>query len=297
MPTYTLTVAQENNGLRLDVFLAKSIPEAPSRSFIQKLITSKETTVNGEFVKSNYKVACGDEVKINFDLITADDLKAENIPLDIFYEDEVIIVVNKPTGMLVHPASGRYTKTLVNALLYHSQSLSNINQPFRPGIVHRLDEDTSGLIVIAKTNLAHAQLAKQFEEHVVYKCYVALVEGIVEFDEGFIDAPLARHPRNREKRSVAFHEEAKEARTTYRVLERFKTASLVALFPQTGRTHQLRVHMAHLKHPILGDGKYGHKNSFSRLALHAQSIGFVHPNTLHYIEFCSVIPEEFRKNI
>jgi len=194
--------------------------------------------------------------------------------------------------MTVHPGAGCPKGTLVNALLHHCNELSSLNDRSRPGIVHRLDRDTSGLIAIAKNNRTHALLAKQFENRIVQKSYVALVEGDVQFDEGVIDAPLGPDPHHREKRSV-LSDGAKDAKTFYKVLQRMKGVSLVLLTPKTGRTHQLRVHMAHLGHPILGDDKYGKSQSFSRLALHAKTIAFIHPRTNQCIEFSSPAPAEF----
>lgn len=294
---YSLKVDEESHRLRLDVFLTKNLPEIPSRSLIKKLIDAKDVTVNGVVGKANYKVSVGDKIKVTASVMPPSDIPAENIPLDIFYEDGDIVVVNKPVGMMVHPATGQYTGTLVNALLHHCQSLSDVNDALRPGIVHRLDKETSGLMVIAKNNKAHTELARQFAEREVNKQYIALVEGLVEFDEGVVDAPLGRHPRYREKKTVTSLEalDAKEATTFYQVLKRFKDKSLVALFPQTGRTHQLRVHMKHLGHPILGDDKYGKKATFERLALHARSLGFFHPRTAKYLEFSSKVPFAFLK--
>ena len=293
MLKHALKVGEESKDLRIDVYLTKTLPEVPSRSFIQKLIESGKVFVNDRTVKPNYKVSVNDRIAVDFELLTTDDLAAEDIPLDIFYEDDDILIVYKPAGMIVHPAQGCYTGTLVNALLHHCKSLSSINTSSRPGIVHRLDRETSGLMVVAKTNLAHARLARQFEKHTVRKRYVALVNGVIEFDEGMIDASLGRHPVHREKKTVVSEEGGKEAKTFYQVLRRFKDKTLVALFPRTGRTHQLRVHMRHLGHSILGDDKYGKKDSFPRLALHAQSIGFLHPVSKKYIEFSSVMPAEF----
>ena len=293
MLKHALKVGEESKDLRIDVYLTKTLPEVPSRSFIQKLIESGKVFVNDRTVKPNYKVSVNDRIAVDFELLTTDDLAAEDIPLDIFYEDDDILIVYKPAGMIVHPAQGCYTGTLVNALLHHCKSLSSINTSSRPGIVHRLDRETSGLMVVAKTNLAHARLARQFEKHTVRKRYVALVNGVIEFDEGMIDASLGRHPVHREKKTVVSEEGGKEAKTFYQVLRRFKDRTLVALFPRTGRTHQLRVHMRHLGHSILGDDKYGKKDSFPRLALHAQSIGFLHPVSKKYIEFSSVMPAEF----
>lgn len=294
MRTYSLKVDSQNSGVRLDIFLTENLTDIPSRNFIKHLIESQDVTVNNKPAKAHYKVLAGDKVKVKIPPVKDSSILPEDIPLDIFYEDKDFLVVNKPAGMLVHPAQERFSGTLVNALLYHCKNLSDLNEPFRAGIVHRLDEETSGLIVVAKNNTFHAQLAKQFEEHTVKKRYVALVEGLVEFDEGVVDAALGRHPRHRDKKAVVFYEEdAKEAKTFYKVLKRFKETTLIALFPQTGRTHQLRVHMAYLGHPVLGDTKYGKRNSFLRLALHAQSIGFRHPRTCEPIEFSCTIPSEF----
>ena len=295
MSTYTLKVDPEFNDVRLDVFLAKNFSEAPSRTFVKKLIDAGHVSVNKKAAKANYKVTDGDQVHVEIPrgFLAPDHIDPENIPLNIFYEDEYLMVVNKPVGMLVHPAAGIYSGTLVNALLYHCKKLSKMDE-FRPGIVHRLDQETSGLMVAAKDNKTHAKLAKQFEEHHVMKRYVALVEGEIEFDQGVIDASIGRHPRYRDRKAVQLDDDsAKEAITFYEVLKRKGGVTLVALFPQSGRTHQLRVHMAHLKHPVLGDEKYGRKMTFSRLALHAQSLGFVHPVTKCYIEFSSIVPKEF----
>ena len=295
MQTHVLKVDEENRHLRLDVFLTKSLPELPSRSFIKRLIESDGVTVNGKKGKANQKLFPDDEICVSLppeEEAVDERIAAENIPLDILYEDEILLVVNKPSGMLVHPAKGCYSGTLVNALLYHCRELSDFNAEFRPGIVHRLDQETSGLLVVAKNNTAHMNLSRQFEKRRVKKRYVALVEGLIEFDEGVIDAGLGKHPRYFDKKAVVFDDSAKNAKTFYRVLKRFTNTTYVALFPKTGRTHQLRVHMAYLGHAILGDEKYGKKNSFSRLALHAQSLGFFHPGTTKYMEFSVVPPSE-----
>ncbi len=297
MDEHSFIVDKEHDHLRVDVFLTKHLPTKTSRSLIQKLITAGHVKINNVVSKAKQKVATGDTVTAILDLPELEEPAAENIPLDIFYEDEDLIVVNKPSGLTVHPAPGHFTGTLVNALVYHFKNLSNVNHRLRPGIVHRLDMETSGLLVVAKNNETHVELARQFEERLVSKRYAALVEGIIEFDEGMIDAAIARHPRQRDKKYVAFYEtNAKEAKTFYRVLKRFKNSTLVALFPRTGRTHQLRVHMAHLGHSILGDDKYGKKTSFPRLALHAQSLGFIHPTTQQYIEFSACVPPSFYKD-
>ena len=300
MSTHALKVLPDENDRRLDIFLTKNLADISSRSFVQKLIESGYVSVNGTIVKSKYKVQAGDRIQVDIseDFLTPEHLEPENIPLDIFYEDESLLIVNKASGLVVHPANGHYSGTLVNALLYYCKNLSDFNSALRAGIVHRLDRETSGLMVVAKDNKTHARLAKQFEEHVVYKKYVALVEGKIEFDEGKIEAPLGRHPVHHDKKIIDFEDElAKDALTFYRVMKRTKDATLVALFPKTGRTHQLRVHMAHIKHPILGDDKYGKRNSFSRLALHAQALGFIHPKNKKYVEFSSVVPKEFMDRV
>lgn len=288
-------VDPEHNQERLDVFLTGVLSDSPSRSFVKKLIDQGCVTLNDSPVKAHHKVHEGDEVHVDIpDAVEADEtIAAENIPLNIFYEDDELAVINKPEGMVVHPSPGCYQGTLVNALLYHYKQLSDVNTTMRPGIVHRLDQDTSGLMVVAKDNRTHGKIAKQFQQKKVKKRYVAVVDGEVEFDEGRIEAPLGRHPTQREKKDVQYHDDAKDALTQYRVIQRHKGKTLVALYPQTGRTHQLRVHMKHLGHPILGDGKYGKKSSFPRLALHAQSLGFIHPKRKQWVEFSTPTPKEF----
>jgi len=288
------TVQEEYKDLRLDVYLANAMPEVPSRMFIKKMIEAGQVTVNGRQEKAKYKVAAADliEADIHEEAFAPKDILAEKMELNIFYEDEDLVVINKPEGLTVHPASGSQSGTLVNGLMYHYQELSDVNGPVRPGIVHRLDRDTSGLILIAKTNVAHARLGRQFEKHTIIKRYIARVQGKVQFDQGIIEVPLERHKKYHDQRQVAREGEGKAATTLYQVLKRFPKSTLMALYPQTGRTHQLRVHMAHLGHPILGDEKYGRRESFPRLALHAQSIAFTHPITKAYIEFSCPTPKE-----
>ncbi len=294
--TYQFTVDAQSKDQRLDVFLTAQIPDLPSRSFIQKMIDQGLVTVNGQAAKRNTRLVINDEVKAILDESTLPktDLVAEQLKLDIFYEDDDIVIVNKPEGLTVHPASGDKTGTLVNGLLFHfGENLSDKNGDDRPGIVHRLDRDTSGLLLVAKNNTAHARLGRQFEKHTIYKKYIARVEGIVQFDQGMIDVPLERHRKYHDQRQVAKPGEGKEAVTLYQVLQRFKKTTLVALYPQTGRTHQLRVHMKHLGHPLLGDEKYGLTSNFPRLALHAMAIGFEHPTMKEQIEFSCPAPEIF----
>ncbi len=290
-------VEEAYQDLRLDVYLTHVIENIPSRTFVKKLIDSELVIVNGKPSKTKYKVIMGDKVDVKVDpaSLVVQDLVAEKVALDVFYEDPDIIIINKPIGLTVHPAVGNQSGTLVNALLGRFEELSDINGAVRPGIIHRLDKDTSGLIAVAKTNVAHARLARQFEKHTVVKRYVARVQGIVQFDQGVVDAEIGRHQKYHDQRRIVEKGEGKESISLYQVLKRFKNSTLIALFPQTGRTHQLRVHMKHLGHPILGDEKYGRKDSFSRLALHAQSIAFIHPITKEYIEFSCPTPAEFLK--
>jgi len=299
MPSYTLKVSPDNSSARLDVFLTRELKDLPSRNFIQKLIEDGHVKVNERIAKSNYKLNSGEEIIVNIpdDFGKPQYISPENIPLDIFYEDDYLIVVNKPIGMIVHPADGVYSGTLVNALLHYADNLSDVNSAIRPGIVHRLDQDTSGLIVVAKDNITHARLAKLFERREIKKKYIALVEGIIKFDEGKIDEPIGTSLRRRDKKAVRYDEDSKEALTFYKVLRRGKNVSLVSLLLKTGRTHQLRVHMSFIGHPILGDKKYGSRTPFSRLALHSKSIGFKHPITKKYIEFSSKTPSEFLERI
>lgn len=299
MSRQTLKVDCKSEGLRVDIFLTQNLLNNPSRSFVQKLIESGYVTIKEVLVKANHRVSLDEEIEVdcpeNFSQPHV--IKAKDIPLNIFYEDEWLYVIYKPIGMVVHPAQGHWEDTLVNALLHRAVSLSNVNSEIRPGIVHRLDQETSGLILIAKDNITHTKLAKQFQRKTVMKKYIALVEGNIGFDEGKINAPIARHKRHHEKKQVSFDEDAKESLTYYKVIKRCEGVTLVHLFPKTGRTHQLRVHMAYLKHPILGDSKYGDKRNFSRLALHAQSIKFVHPATKERVEFSTRPPEEFLKKV
>ncbi len=295
MSIHVLKIEEEQARQRLDIFLAQNLPEAPSRSYVKKLIDNGHVKVCESIVKAHYKLNVNDEVQVEIpqDFLKPQYVEPEDIPLDIFYEDPYFLVINKPIGMTVHPANGCYTGTLVNALLNLSIELSRMDDDMRPGIVHRLDKETSGLILVAKDNITHTKLAKQFQRREVKKRYVALVEGRVEFDEGQIDDPLGKHPHKFGKRAVRYDRVGKEAITNYKVLKRYDKVTLVSLFPKTGRTHQLRVHMRQLGHSILGDDKYGKKNNFSRLALHAQSIGFIHPHTKKYMQFSSQVPFKY----
>jgi 23S rRNA pseudouridine1911/1915/1917 synthase len=300
MPEYILNIMPQDAGKRLDLFVAdfsKRNNLGLSRQLIKKLILRGQVRLEKvASLKPHYKVKTHDTVILQIEAKKPDILEPENIPLDIVYEDEDLAVINKPVGLLVHPAPGNYEHTLVNALLYYFKNLSDIN-PRRPGIVHRLDKDTSGLLVIAKNNPAHLALTKQFSQHTVKRKYIALVEGKMEFDEGIIEVPIGRHPIKRKSMSAGFGKHTRYAKTYYHTLKRSKDFSLLELVPFTGRTHQLRVHLNFLGHPILGDTKYGKNNEFKRLALHAKYLGFVHPRTDKFLEFSLDTPKEFKEFI
>jgi len=298
MQEYTLKVQDKDSAKRLDMFLlefAKRGKLGLSRNAIQKLILDNHVKLKGKeaSLKPHYKIKLNDEFHISIITEVKVGLPlAEDIPLDIVYKDKDLAIINKPIGLVVHPAPGNYKHTLVNALLHHFKELSDIN-PERPGIVHRLDKDTSGLLVIAKNNESHLSLAKQFSEHTIKRKYIAIVTGRVEFNENIIEAPIGRHPVLRTNMSVGLGKNARYAKTYYRVLKREPNFSLLELEPFTGRTHQLRVHLNFIGHPILGDVKYGKNNKFTRLALHAKYIGFMHPRNEKFVEFSTDLPEVF----
>lgn len=298
MQEYSLKVAPEQAGMRLDLFLAQFFSKnnlGISRTAVQKLISEKNVTIkNLNEIKPHHKVKAGDEIEITVEEKKPSVIQPENMALNIVYEDQDLAVIDKPSGLVVHPAPGNFEHTLVNGLLHSFTSLSDIN-PQRPGIVHRLDKETSGLLVIAKNNFAHLSLARQFAKHSIKRKYVAVVRGKVEFDEDVIELPIGRHPLKRKNMAVSFSGKTKYAKTLYRTLERAKDFSLLELEPFTGRTHQLRVHLAFLGHPILGDTKYGKNNEYDRLCLHAKYIGFIHPRREKFVEFTSNMPDEFRK--
>lgn len=290
-------VFDENVPVRLDVFLSQYFQDK-SRSHIQKLIEDELVTVNGKIKKSNYKLKFQDEISVTLKEPVSLNVEPEEIPLDILYEDKDVIVVNKPQGMIVHPASGVKTGTLVNALLNHCSDLSGINGVTRPGIVHRIDKDTSGVLVVAKNDNSHNKLAKQLKDHSMTREYLALVEGILKEEEGTVDRPIARHPRDKIKMAVVLN--GKRAVTHYKVINRFKNNTLVKCILETGRTHQIRVHMAYIGHPLVGDPVYGYKKQRFNLEgqlLHARKLGFIHPSTGKYIEFETEVPEYFKKII
>ncbi len=288
---------EEFVGERIDKFLSCRLEEV-SRSYIQKLIKEGHVSVNGKPVKANYKLGADDEICLEIPEAKEPDILPEDIPLDILYEDQDILVVNKPKGMVVHPAAGHYSGTLVNALMYHCKdSLSGINGVMRPGIVHRIDMDTTGSLLVCKNDEAHRILAEQLKEHTIRREYHAIVYGNLKDDAGTIDAPIGRHPVDRKKMSIN-HKNGKRAVTHYEVLERFGNFTYIRCRLETGRTHQIRVHMASLHHPLLGDDVYGpsSKPSFSGLkgqVLHAKILGIHHPSTGEYMEFDAPLPQYF----
>ncbi len=296
MQEYKIVVSLESSPMRLDAFLIGFSDQNSlglSRTFLQSLIKQGAVSVEKTVVtKPNHKVRPGQEITVSVPEKEIRNLASENIPLKIVYQDDDLAIIDKPAGLVVHPAPGNYAHTLVNALMHHFKKLSDIN-PERPGIVHRLDKETSGIIVVAKNNAAHLNLVKQFAEHSIKRIYVALVKGKVEYNENVIEMPIGRHPLKRENMSVGFTKSTRYAKTFYRTLKRTPAWSLVELEPFTGRTHQLRVHLAYIGHPILGDSKYGKQNEFVRMALHARYLGFVHPASGKFLEFNSPMPKEF----
>lgn len=295
---YDIKIKDEQQGARIDQALSFALPEL-SRSFIQKLIQQGAVEVDGIVCDSKKtRVESGQEIKIAVPEPEELDVAAEDIPLDIVYEDQDVLVVNKPKGMVVHPAAGNPRGTLVNAILYHcGQDLSSINGVIRPGIVHRIDKDTSGLLMVAKNDMAHRSLAEQLERHTIDRAYRAIVYNNFTQDSGTIDAPIGRDPKNRLRQAVT-EVHSKRAVTHYQVLERFGTFTHIEARLETGRTHQIRVHMAHIKHPLLGDAVYGPgKNPFGAegQVLHAKVLGFQHPRSGARMTFESPLPEQFEK--
>ena len=291
------TVTDSDAGSRLDVFLSAQ-PDNPSRSNIQKMIMEGNVSVNGQVKRANYKLRPADNIVMTYQPPQEIEAVPEDIPLDILYEDSDIIVVNKARGMVVHPAAGVYTGTLVNALLYHGgDELSGINGKIRPGIVHRLDKDTSGVMVVAKNDFAHNNLAEQIGSKTAVKEYVALVHGNITEEKGIIEANIGRHPVDRKKMAVVTSG-GKPATTVFHVLERFKNCTFVKCRLLTGRTHQIRVHMAYIGHPLIGDPKYcNSKNKFDiqGQALHSLSLTLIHPRTNQEMTFTAPIPQDMQK--
>ena len=289
-------VDTDANNMRIDRFISERMADT-SRSYIQKLIKDELVTVDSKVVKSNYKVKEGEWVEIVLPEPVSLDIEAENIPLDILYEDSDVLLVNKPKDMVVHPSAGHITGTLVNALLYHCKdSLSSINGVMRPGIVHRIDKDTTGILIICKNDKAHNCIAEQLKVHSITRRYHALVWNNVTDDTGTVDAPIGRHPVDRKKMAIN-HKNGKHAVTHYKVLERFGQYTYIQCELETGRTHQIRVHMASIGHPLVGDPVYGPaKQPFKTdgQMLHAKVFGFIHPSTNEYMEFETDLPEYFQ---
>ena len=296
MKEYLLEVEDIYENDRVDRFVVSELADF-SRSYIQKLIESGDLTVNGQTVRSSYKVRSGDRIKVITSAIIPD-IVPQDIPLDILYEDEDILIVNKPKDMVVHPAPGHYSDTLVNAVMFHCKgSLSGINGVMRPGIVHRIDKDTTGSLVICKNDLAHEKIAEQLQDHSINREYVAIVTGVIENDNGIIDKPIKRSTADRRKMTV--DDDGKRAVTHYEVIERYDKFTFVKCRLETGRTHQIRVHMASIGHPVAGDELYGNKTktpvkTFGQ-ALHAQTLGLIHPRTGEYIEVSAPLPDYFKK--
>lgn len=286
-----------SEGQRIDLYLSEQF-EDRSRSYIQKIIKDGYVKVNQKPVKSNYRLSFDDRVEVTLPEAKEPDIVPENIPLDILYEDQDIIMINKPKQMVVHPAPGHYSGTLVNALMYHCKdSLSGINGVLRPGIVHRIDMDTTGSLIVCKTDMAHKVIAAQLKEHSIHRCYRAIVHGVIKEDSGVIDAPIGRNPTDRKKMAIN-EQNGKRAVTHFKVLKRFRQFTYIECELETGRTHQIRVHMASLQHPLLGDSVYGPAKSPYKLqgqTLHAMTIGFIHPSTGEYMEFSAPLPAYFEE--
>ena len=294
-----LEFISESDNLRIDKYLADNEPSL-TRTAAAKLTEQGRVLVNGKPVGKNYKLKIGDSVILEIPDPVPYEAVPENIPLDIVYEDDDLLVVNKPKGMVVHPAAGNYNGTLVNALLYHcGSSLSGINGVMRPGIVHRIDKDTSGLLIVAKNDFAHFSLAEQIKEHSFTREYEAIVYGNLKTDEGTVNAPIGRSQYDRKKMCVT-EKNSKNAVTHYQVISRYKGYTHIKCILETGRTHQIRVHMAYIGHPVSGDLVYGVKNEkvdFTGQCLHARKIGFIHPRTKKYLEFTSELPDYFKNYI
>lgn len=290
-------VVQREDGGRLDSFLADNMP-GHSRSSVQKLIERDLVNVNDRPAKSNYRVKKGDRIKAVIPRLQRPTVEAAAIPLDVVYEDHSLIVINKPAGMVVHPAPGHRTGTLVNALLHHCDRLSQFNDKLRPGIVHRIDKDTTGLLVVAKNERVHRHLARQLKDHSITRKYIALVKGEIEEDGGTIEAPIGRHPVDR-KRMAVVARNSRSAVTHFKVINRFRGYTLVEARLETGRTHQIRVHMHYIGRPVVGDPKYGRPGDLEveSLMLHAAVLGFIHPEKGEYVEFRAPLPGHFQRVI
>ena len=290
-------VSEEQEDLRIDRYLSEACEEL-SRSYVQKLLKNQDVLVNGGPVKASYKVAAGDQIEVDVPEAVEPEIAAEEMNLDILYEDQDVILVNKPKGMVVHPAAGHYTGTLVNGLMAHCRDeLSGINGVMRPGIVHRIDMNTTGVLVVCKNDFAHNSLAEQLKVHSITRVYYAIVFGNLREDEGTVHAPIGRHPTDRKKMSI-HSKQGRDAITHYRVLERFGAYTFIECRLETGRTHQIRVHMASIGHPLLGDEVYGPARqpfSLEGQTLHAGVLGFIHPRTGEYVEFSAPLPAYFEE--
>ena len=293
MDRLIINIDEVSAGSRLDKALSESLPNM-SRTYLQELITSRYVLVNGEKKKAKYTCQVGDGIVVTVPAPVATEIVPEPMDLEIVYEDEDVLVVNKPSGLVVHPSSGNMTGTLVNGLVYQIKDLSGINGVMRPGIVHRIDKDTSGLLMVAKNDIAHESLANQLREKTVHREYIALVHGVLAHDKGVIEAPIARDPKDRKRMAVVFG--GKHAVTHFEVLKRFADFTLVKCILETGRTHQIRVHMRYIDHPLVGDPMYGLrktiKTGYGQL-LHAKTIGFEHPKTGEHLAFDSELPDYF----
>lgn len=298
MELFRFQITEEQEEERIDKCMAALI-DSLSRSFIQKIIKEGRVRVNGEPVKANYRVHTDDDVAFELPGAQEPDIEPQDIPLDILYEDSDVLVVNKPKGMVVHPAAGHYRDTLVNAVLFHCHgNLSGINGVMRPGIVHRIDKDTTGSVIVCKNDAAHQSIAQQLKDHSIVRRYRAIVHGVIEEEEGCVDAPIGRDPSDRKKMAVN-PRNGKNAVTHYRVLQRFSAYTYIECRLETGRTHQIRVHMASIGHPLLGDSVYGPRKcpfpSLEGQTLHAMILGFVHPVTGEYLETTAPLPDYFMK--
>ena len=295
METIHFTVSAEDNSLRIDKYLSDNMGEM-SRSYLQKLLKSEDVKVNDKTVKANYKVASGDVISVTVPEPEEVNIQPEDIPLDILYEDEDLIVVNKPKGMVVHPSAGHFSQTLVNALMFHCrEELSGINGVMRPGIVHRIDMNTTGSLLVCKNDFTHNHIAEQLKEHTIQRKYRAIVHGVLKEDDGIVDAPIGRHQTDRKKMAVNY-KNGKPAVTHYHVCQRFSNFTYIECQLETGRTHQIRVHMKSIGHPILGDDVYGPIKCPYHLqgqTLHAMLLGFIHPRKRCYMEFTAPMPEYF----
>ena len=298
MKTEIFEVMEEQEGERLDKFLSIIYPDT-SRSFFQKLIKEQAILVNQKAEKASYRMNYEDVVTIHFPDAVETTIEPEDIPLNILYEDDDLLIVNKPKGMVVHPSAGHFSGTLVNAIMYHCKdSLSGINGEIRPGIVHRIDMDTTGSLIVCKNDNSHVNIAEQIKVHSVNRIYEGIVHGNVKEDEGTIEAPIGRHPIERKKMAIN-EKNGKPAITHYKVLERFGNYTYMQFKLETGRTHQIRVHMSSIGYPLIGDSLYSSgKSAFKNLVgqtLHAKTIGFIHPSTQEYMEFQAPLPEYFEK--